>query len=174
MTVISNFLSPLSPSSLYIKAGHPLAFSFPFSLTSMPRSLEYFSESPAFQFYSFIKATQQPLLGCCISKKKHPVFQLFFFLFTCSIILPTSGSLKREAPVKNCNHSSWAEDLKVKRRSGNTNVLLFSPLLPLILSFSFLSCTLSPPALIILVWLTSRGHSLGSFQHTDPVDLSFR
>ena len=61
MTVISNFLSPLSPSSLYIKAGHPLAFSFPFSLTSMPRSREYFSESPAFQFYSFIKATQQPL-----------------------------------------------------------------------------------------------------------------
>ena len=129
MTVISNFLSPLSPSSLYIKAGHPLAFSFPFSLTSMPRSLEYFSESPAFQFYSFIKATQQPLLGCCISKKQHPVFQLFFFLFTCSIILPTSGSLTQEAPVKNCNHSSWAEDLKVKslleKISGNTNTSFF-------------------------------------------------
>ena len=113
MTVISNFLPPLSPSSLYIKAGHPLAFSFPFSLTSMPRSLEYFSESPAFQFYSFIKATQQPLRLLHI-KEAAPCLSIVFFLFTSSIILSTSGSLKREAPVKNCNHSSWAEDLKVK------------------------------------------------------------
>ena len=103
------FLVPPLPSSLYIKAGHPLAFSFPFSLTSMPRSLEYFSESPAFQFYSFIKATQQPLRLLHIKEAA-----IVFFLFTSSIILSTSGSLKREAPVKNYNHSSWAEDLKVK------------------------------------------------------------
>ena len=80
--------------------------------------------------------------------------------------------------MKNYNHHKGFEsEISPWKKDQETQILLFSPLLPLIHSFSFfsfLSCALSPPALITLVWLTSRGHSLGSFQHTDPVDLSFR
>ena len=101
------FLVPPLPSSLYIKAGHPLAFSFPFSLTSMPRSLEYFSESPAFQFYSFIKATQQPLRLLHI-KEATPCLSIVFPFHILNNFTHT-GSLTREAPVKNHNHHKGFE-----------------------------------------------------------------
>ena len=126
MTVISNFLSPLSPSSLYIKAGHPLAFSFPFSLTSMPRSLEYFSESPAFQFYSFIKATQQPLRLLHI-KEAAPCLSVVFFpfhmpnnFFHFRFIKKRSSCEKLQSPQR-----IWKWNLSLKKRSGNTNTSFF-------------------------------------------------